>query len=157
MTAEPTGRRAYGVAPGVALRGVGVGASGLGGCVLAGVLLRAAGTGGMLALVLGLLLVGVAGVALTVLVVGALRVAGRGPRLVLDDQGFTNATGPGGGVRRGAWKDVRSVRVDGPVVVVDLAGGRRSIVRTGALAVGAAELSRELRARLDRGHGYRRL
>lgn len=150
MAAEGTGRRAYGMAPAVGLRGVGVGAAGVGACLVAAVLLRGSGLSGGPAVALGGLVAAVTVVALTVLTVGALRVAGRGPRLVLDDDGFTNATGPGGGVRRAAWKDVRTVRVDGPVVLVDLAGGRRSVVRTGALDVDAAELSRELRARLNR-------
>jgi hypothetical protein len=152
------GRTRYGVAPSVALRGIGLGAMLLGGAVVVGLLVAAVGVASpMLSWVVAVPVVLVALVGLVLLVVGLGRLAGRGPRLELDDDGFVNATGPGAGVRRAAWKDVRTVRSDGPVVVVDLAGGRRSIVRTGSLSVPAGELAAELRRRLDRGHGYRRL
>jgi hypothetical protein len=97
-------------------------------------------------LILGLLTV----LSLTVFVVGLLRVAGHGARFVLDDDGFLNATGPGAGVRQAAWRDVRKVQSDGPVVSVDLAAGKRSLIRTRALDVEPRELAQELRRRLVR-------
>jgi hypothetical protein len=84
----------------------------------------------------------------TMLIVGLLRLIGRGARFELDDDGFLNATGPGGGVRRGVWRDVRRVQSDGPVISIDLAGGRRSLVRTNMLDVGPRELAQELRRHL---------
>ena len=87
-------------------------------------------------------------VSVTMLIVGLLRLIGRGARFVLDDDGFVNATGPGGGVRRGVWRDVRRVQSDGPVISIDLAGGRRSLVRTNMLDVGPRELAQELRRHL---------
>lgn len=146
---QATDRRVYRVPTAVALRGVGFGAVGLGLCVIgASVLLSFDPPRAVLAgvgLVLGLLAV----ISLTVFVVGLLRLAGRGARLVLDDDGFINATGPGAGVRRAAWRDVRKVQSDGPVVSVDLAAGKRSLIRTGALDVEPRELARELRRHLN--------
>jgi hypothetical protein len=69
---------------------------------------------------------------------------------VLDQDGFLNATGPGAGVRRAAWRDVRRVQSDGPVVSVDLAAGRRSLIRTAAIDVEPRELAREFRRHLAR-------
>jgi hypothetical protein len=94
---------------------------------------------------------------LTVLVVGLLRLVGKGARVVLDADGFLNATGPGSGVRRGRWRDVRRVQSDGPVISIELAGGRRSLVRTTMLDVGPRELAQELRRHLTRGRSEPRL
>jgi hypothetical protein len=156
--ARGEGRTRYGAAPSVALRGVGLGAMLLGGAIVVGLVVTAVGVeASVLAWAVAVPLALVAAAGLALLVVGLWRLSGRGLRLELDDDGFLNATGPGAGVRRAAWGDVRTVRSDGPVVVVDLAGGRRSIVRTGSLSVPAGDLAAELRRRLDRGHGYRRL
>lgn len=147
----------YGVPVPVALRGVGFGAVGLGACVVAASILLAVNPprpvmwAACLLLALGALL------ALIVLGSGIMRLAGRGARLVLDEDGFVNASGPGAGVRRAAWKDVRKVQTDGHFVSVDLAGGKRSLIRTAALDVEPKELAQQLRARLNRGHGYRPL
>lgn len=147
----------YGVPVPVALRGVGFGAVGLGACVVAASILLAVKPprpvmwAACLLLALGALL------ALIVLGSGIMRLAGRGARLVLDEDGFVNASGPGAGVRRAAWKDVRKVQTDGHFVSVDLAGGKRSLIRTAALDVEPKELAQQLRARLNRGHGYRPL
>jgi hypothetical protein len=92
--------------------------------------------------------------AVVVLATGALRAAGWRTRLILDDDGFTNATGPRSGIRRAAWRDVRKVQSDGPVVLVDLAEAKQSVIRTDMLDVEPRELARELRARLNRDRGY---
>lgn len=150
-SAEDTDRQVYRVPTGVALRGVGVGTIGLGVCVVGTTVLRAAEPTRAVVVGVGLVIGLLAVLALTTLVVGVLRLAGLGARLELDDEGFLNATGPGAGVRRAAWRDVRRVQSDGPVVSVDLSAGRRSIIRTGALDVEPRVLAREIRARLVRG------
>lgn len=151
------GRRdVYRVPTPVALRGVGVGTVGLGVCIVATSVLLAVDPSRPVAVAVGLLLGLAAALALLVLGVGVLRLIGRGTRLVLDRDGFVNATGPGSGLRRVAWQDVRKVHTDGRQVVVDLDGGKRSVIRTAALEVGPKELVRELRARLDQGRDSRR-
>jgi hypothetical protein len=154
---DSNGRIVYTVPVPVALRGVGVGAVGLGVCVVAATLVSAVDLSRALTVALWLLLGLGAVFALVVLVAGLLRLAGRGVRLVLDEDGFVNATGPGAGVRRAAWKDVRKVQTDGQFVSVDLAGGKRSLIRTSTIDVQPKELARQLRERLNRGHGYRPL
>lgn len=134
----------------VALRGVGFGAAGLGVCVVGALVLASFDPPLSVAVGLGLVLALLAVLSATVFLVGLLRLAGRGARLVLDDDGFLNATGPGAGVRRAAWRDVRKVQSDGPVVSVDLAAGKRSLIRTAALDVEPRELAAELRRHLAR-------
>lgn len=154
----PTGDRVvYTVPTAVALRGLGLGAVGLGLCVIAGVILidRDPGRGTMIGV--GLILALAATMALIVLLSGVMRLLRRGARLVLDEDGFVNATGPGSGVRKARWKDVRKVQTDGRFVSVDLAGGKRSLIRTNVLDVSPRELAQQLRARLNRGHGIRPL
>ncbi len=140
----------YRVPTAVALRGVGVGAVILGLCVVGVSVLRAVQPARAVVVGVGIVLGLLAILSFTVLIVGGLRLIGLGARVVLDDHGFLNATGPGGGVRRGAWRDVRKVQSDGPVVSIDLAGGRRSLVRTSMLDVGPRELAQELRRHLTR-------
>ena len=143
--------RVYRVPTGVALRGVGIGTVGLGVCVVGVAVLGAAEPSRAVLVGVGLVLGLLAVLALTLLVVGVLRLVGLGARVELDDEGFLNATGPGAGVRRASWRDVRRVQADGPVVSVDLSAGRRSVIRTGVLDVETRELAREMRARLVRG------
>ncbi len=150
-------RVVYTVPVAVALRGVGVGAVAVGACVVAAMAVIAMDMSRAVTVALLLLLSLAALIALTILVAGLLRLAGRGVRLVLDEDGFVNATGPGVGVRRVAWKDVRKVQTDGKIVSVDLAGGKRSLIRTSVLDAEPKELARQLRERLNRGHGYRPL
>jgi hypothetical protein len=147
----------YRVPTAVALRGVGVGTVILGLCVIGTSVLRAAEPARAVAVGVGIVLGLMAILSLTVLVVGLLRLVGRGARVVLDADGFLNATGPGSGVRRGRWRDVRRVQSDGPVVSIELAGGRRSLVRTTMLDVGPRELAQELRRHLTRGRSEPRL
>lgn len=144
-----SGRRVvYTVPTPVALRGVGVGTVGLGGCIIATSVLLAIEPARPAGMAVGLVLALAAALALLVLAVGVLRLVGRGTRLVLDQDGFLNATGLGAGVRRVAWQDVRKIQIEGRVVVVGLAGGKQSQVRTAALEIGPNELARELRGRL---------
>ena len=138
----------------LAVRGVGYGAAALGVAVVGVSLATAFDLPGWLRTTLVAVFAVVAMVALVVLVVGVVRALGWGTRLVLDDSGFVNATGPGAGVRRAPWKDVRKVQADGPVVSVDLAGDRQSLIRTSSLDVDPRVLARELRARLNQDRGY---
>lgn len=150
-------RVVYTVPTGVALRGIGLGAVGLGLCVIAGVVLIDRDPGRSAVIGVGLILALAAALALIVLLSGVMRLVGRGARLVLDEDGFVNATGPGTGVRRARWRDVRKVQTDGRFVSVDLAGGKRSLIRTNVLDASPRELAQQLRARLNRGHGIRPL
>jgi hypothetical protein len=147
----------YRVPTGIALRGIGVGTVLLGLCVVGTSVLRA--TDPPRAVVVGVgIVLGLLGIlSLTLLIVGLLRLVGRGARFVLDADGFLNATGPGAGVRRARWADVRRVRSDGPVISIELAGARRSLVRTTVLDVGPRELAQELRRHLTRRHSQPRL
>ncbi|HEX6232606.1 MAG TPA: hypothetical protein VFZ63_05730 [Jiangellaceae bacterium] len=154
---DTNGRIVYSVPVPVALKGIGVGAVTLGACIVAAIVVVALDFSRALTVALWILLGLLAVISLVVLVAGLLRLAGRGVRLVLDDDGFVNATGPGAGVRRAAWKDVRKVQTDGQFVSVDLAGGKRSLIRTSAIDAEPKELARQLRERLNRGHGYRPL
>lgn len=137
------------------MRGMGVGAVGIGASVIGVSLVAAADLSSGLETTLVVVLGVVALVSLVVLIVGVVRALGWGTRLVLDDDGFLNATGPGAGVRRAEWRDVRKVQADGPVVSVDLAGSRQSVIRTSSLDVDPRSLARELRSRLNQDRGYR--
>lgn len=150
-------RKVYGPPPAVALRGVGVGAAGLGLVTIAASFVLTAELPSWLNVALLCLLAALALLSLVVLGVGLLRVFGRGARLVLDDDGFVNTTGFGLGVRHGRWRDVRKVQADGAVVSVDLAGGRQSLIHTSVLDVEPRVLARELRSRLNQNRGYRSL
>jgi hypothetical protein len=147
----------YRVPTGIALRGIGAGTVLLGLCVIGTSVLRATDPPRAVVVGVGIVLALLGVLSLTVLIVGLLRLVGWGARLVLDADGFVNATGPGARVRRARWADVRRVRSDGPVISIDLAGGRRSVVRTTVLDVGPRDLARELRRHLTRGHSEPRL
>lgn len=150
-------RVVYTVPTAVALRGLGFGAIGLGLCVIAAVVLFDRDLGRGVVIGVALILALAATMAIILLLSGVMRLMGRGARLVLDEDGFTNATGPGTGVRRARWRDVRKVQTDGRFVSVDLAGGKRSLIRTNVLDASPRELAQQLRARLNRGHGIRPL
>ncbi|HET6918630.1 MAG TPA: hypothetical protein VFI46_04095 [Jiangellaceae bacterium] len=147
----------YQVPTAVALRGIGVGTVVLGLCVIGASILRAAQPPRAVIVGVGIVLGLLGMLSLVVLVVGLLRLVGRGARVVLDADGFLNATGPGAGVRHGRWRDVRRVQSDGPVISIELAGGQRSLVRTATLDVGPRELAQELRRHLTRGRSEPRL
>ncbi|SDU30298.1 hypothetical protein [Jiangella alkaliphila] len=149
-------RTVYGPPTQLAVRGIGVGAAGLGLVTIALTIVLAADPAGWLRGTLLVLLALAAVVSLVILLVGVLRVFGRGTRLVLDDDGFVNATGFGVG-RRVPWRDVRKVQTDGAIVSVDLSGGRQSLIRTTSIDVEPRVLARELRGRLNQDRGYRPL
>lgn len=150
-------RTVYGPPVQLAVRGVGVGAAGLGLVTVGLTVVFAVDLTGWLRTTL-LAVLALAGlIALVILMVGVLRVLGRGTRLVLDDDGFVNATGLGFGARRVPWRDVRKVQTDGAVVSVDLSGGRQSLIRTASIDVEPRVLARELRGRLNQNRGYRPL
>lgn len=149
-------RTVYGPPTQLAVRGVGVGAAGLGLVTIGLTVVLSADLVGWLRGTLLVVLALAAVMSLVVLLVGVLRVFGRGTRLVLDDDGFVNATGFGLG-RRIPWRDVRKVQTDGAVVSVDLSGGRQSLIRTASIDVEPRTLARELRGRLNRDRGYRPL
>lgn len=152
-----TGRRVvYTVPTPVALRGVGVGTVGLGACIIGTSALLAVDPSRPVTVAVGLLLALATALALLVLVVGLLRLVRRGARVVLDRDGLLNATGPGTGMRRVAWQDIRRVQTDGPSVLVDVVGGRRSVIRTASLEIGPKDLARELRARITESRGSRK-
>lgn len=136
------------------VRGAGVGAIGLGSTVVGTAVTVAGDPNGAVRIMAWTVLAALALGSLTILVTGVLRATGLRTRLVLDDDGFVNATGPGVGLRRVSWRDVRKVQADGTVVSVDVAGDRRSVIRTAMLEVSARELARELRSRLNRNRGY---
>lgn len=150
-------RTVYGTPTALGVRGVGFGAAGLGLITIALSIVVAIDLASWLRITLLVVLGVLAAAALLVLIVGLLRVSGRGTRLVLDDDGFVNSTGFGIGVRRGRWRDVRKVQADGPIVSVDLAGGKQSLIRTTAIDVEPRVLARELRSRLNTDRGYRPL
>lgn len=146
-------RKEYRPPVAIAIKGVGVGGTGLGLAVVAVSVVAAVGMPGWLRTALIAMLAIVAVGSLVILTVGALRALGWGARLVIDDDGFLNATGPRPGARRIVWRDVRKVQADGSVVSVDVAGGRQTVVRTSALNVEPRELARELRSRLNTDRG----
>jgi hypothetical protein len=147
-------RLVYGTAPATAARGVGVGAVGLGVVVLSALLVAALSPPAWLGVALAVVL-GVAAVVLLVVLGTALaRLAGRGPRLVVDEEGFDNRTGLRVGVRRATWREVKHLRAEGRTLVVELRDGRQSLIDSRVLDVPPPDLADDLRRRLDRGHGY---
>jgi hypothetical protein len=103
--------------------------------------------------------VAVIGAVLTV--VASVRVL-RPPLLArLDDDGVHIKVLRGGGPREIAWNEVRTVyrerRALGPCVVIELVGGRRSVVPDQLVAESGTALVDALRGRLDRASGQRRI
>ena len=67
----------------------------------------------------------------------------------------------GAGVPAAAWSDVESVdsrsSAAGPAIVVELSGGRTSLVPSSLVGLRATEAQREMHDRLNTAFGYRRL
>ncbi|GAA2757792.1 hypothetical protein GCM10009872_31520 [Actinopolymorpha rutila] len=87
------------------------------------------------------------------------RLSGRSG-LVLSDEGFVNRTNwRRDSVRSARWSEVADVRrsdgAAGPVFVVALADGRRSLIATRLLDVPVGSLEQQLQSRLNTAHGYR--
>jgi hypothetical protein len=107
----------------------------------------------VLAAVLVLALVGVVALAVA---------ATRRPVVVaFDDVGYRIRLVRGAGVRQAEWRHVEDVTTSTVAgercVVLRLRDGRTSTVPVGALAARTDDFVEDLRARLDRGHGYRTL
>jgi len=102
--------------------------------------------------------------ALTLTTVAAVRVLRPPVVLLLTDAGYRLRVLRGAGVAEASWADVVRVRRErlgpGPCVVLSLVGGDRTVVPVHLLDGGASTADRleaDLRARLDRSHGQRRL
>lgn len=122
------------------------------------VIAGAAGAGWLRASLLVVLVLGVVvtlGLGLRVL----LRAAGRGPRLVLDADGWTNTTGRT--PRRVAWTQIRrlSAVTEGGrmLLVADLVDGRVSTVLLRRLGRPGPVVEQAVRDRLNDAHGLTRL
>ena len=106
------------------------------------------------------LTVGLVVAVLAVLGVGVLA-RRRGVVVRFDDRGYRVRLVRGAGVRQGEWKqveDVAAVTVAGErCVVLRLRDGRTTTVPVGVLATRTEDFVEDLRAHLDRGHGYRRV
>lgn len=130
--------------------------------ILIAVLLRAAGPGWARVLSDVVALIGL--VAAVVAGAGAVAViTGRGPRLILDVDGFDNRTRPvllaRGSVRSAAWADVRRLQAINAggrrLLVLTLADSRRSVVVLRRLADAPDVIETAIRQRLDAANGYR--
>jgi hypothetical protein len=102
--------------------------------------------------------------ALGLTAVAALRVLRPPLVLVLTDTGYRLRMLRGAGVSAASWSDVTRVRREqlppGTCLVLSLPGGKRTVVPVRLLDGGTATADRleaDLRARLDRSHGQRRL
>lgn len=102
--------------------------------------------------------------ALALTAIAAVRVLRPPPVLVLTDTGYRLRMLRGAGVSAANWSDVTRVRREqlppGACLVVLLVGGQRTVVPVRLLDGGAATADRlesDLRTRLDRSHGQRRL
>ena len=104
----------------------------------------------------------------TVAIIGALLTVMASVRVLrppllarLDDDGVHIKVLRGGGPREIAWNEVRTVyresRALGPCVIIELVGGRRSVVPDQLVAESATSLVDALRSRLDRASGQRRI
>jgi hypothetical protein len=86
----------------------------------------------------------------------------RPPRvLALSPTGYRISHLRGCGVPAADWSDVESVETrlatGGPAIVVELSGGRTSLVPLSLLGLRAGEAQREMHNRLNSAFGYRRL
>lgn len=114
-------------------------------------------------------LAGVPGVVLTVTVVvaglvvvaGALWLGRLRTMVLFDRDGYEVRSLRGAGVKQARWRDVEDVVTSTAAgqdcVVLRLRDGRTTTIPLGVLEVPAQSFVDDLRSRLDRGHGYRRL
>jgi hypothetical protein len=100
-------------------------------------------------------------VAVVVVVVGGWLVSRRTRLVRFDDAGYQVRLLRGAGVREARWREVEdavTATVSGhQCVVLRLRDGRTTTIPVGVLDVDPVTFMTDLRARLDRGHGYRRL
>jgi hypothetical protein len=111
----------------------------------------------------------VPGIALTVTVVlaglvvvaGALWLGRLRTMVLFDRDGYEVRSLRGAGVKQARWRDVEDVVTSTAAgqdcVVLRLRDGRTTTIPLGVLEVPAQTFVDDLRSRLDRGHGYRRL
>lgn len=115
---------------------------------------------GVFALPVVVLLVGVV-VALVALAGAGFLLTKRGWVVRLDEGGYRVRFVRGVGQAQGRWKDVEDAVVatvaGEPCVVLRLRDGRTSTIPVRTLGVDPDAFVRDLRAHLDRGHGYKRL
>lgn len=115
---------------------------------------------GVFALPVVVLLVGVVVILLALAATGYL-VTKRGWVVRLDEAGYRIRFVRGVGQAQGRWKDVEDAVVapvaGEPCVVLRLRDGRTSTVPVRTLGVDPDAFVSDLRAHLDRGHGYKRL
>jgi len=114
---------------------------------------------GWLRSLLGVVLVLVLVVTVLLAVRGVRRLLGRGPRLVLDADGYTNTTGRA--PRRVPWSQVRrlaAVTGGGRLVLeVELADGRTSAVLLRRLGSSPTAVEAAMRERLNTANGWTQL
>ena len=83
------------------------------------------------------------------------------PLVQFDEEGYRLRFLRGAGVKQGRWREVEdavTTRIGGQsCVVLRLRDGRTSTIPVAVLDVDPATFVADLRARLDTGHGYRRL
>jgi hypothetical protein len=144
---EPMPRAVLGASTPAALRLLGLGLVGLGLVTIALLVVRAVGAD-LPVVVAGLAVLGAACGA--VVVVAAVRLLGRGARLVLGPDGFDNRTSPSVGARRASWSAVQELRVERGLVVLRLDQGRRSVVNPAPLGMTADALAARVRPYLGR-------
>ena len=129
------------------------------GLALVGLLvLLIAGLVALFSLPLAVLSTGVLVALAAVVVLGVVAVR-RAAVVRLDETGYRIRYVRGAGVRQGEWKQVEDVAVSKVAgvrcVVLRLRDGRTSTVPVGVLAGRPDDFVDDLRAHLDRGHGYR--
>ena len=92
----------------------------------------------------------------------ALVLLGRPPLVIeMASDGYRLHHLRGGGVATAQWRDVESAQTqsssNGPLIVIQLKDGRRSLLPLTLLGARAVEAEREIHDRLSTGHGYRPL
>jgi len=109
----------------------------------------------------GVLLTVVVVAAAVVVLVGAAWMARLRTMVRFDADGYEVRALRGAGVKQARWRDVEDVVTSTAAgqdcVVLRLRDGRTTTIPLGVLEVPAQAFVDDLRSRLDRGHGYRRL
>jgi hypothetical protein len=149
-------RAVYATAPAAGVRALGLGLVGLGFVVLISLPLLAAEPPQWVSVVATIVLALSTLTMLVIIGTAVARIAGRGPRLVLDADAFENRTGVRVGVRRATWREVKHVRAHGRTLVIELTDGRQSLVDTSLLATPPRDIAADLRDRLNASRGYRK-
>ena len=100
-------------------------------------------------------------IGLVVFVAASVVLSRRGWVVRLTEEGYRVQWVRGVGVGAARWKDVEdavtSTIAEAPVVILRLRDGRTTTIPVQMLAIDREQFVRDLRKRLDRGHGLRRL